>query len=294
VIIKKGSKMKYLFLILAIIIISCNDKIIENEPTCAATNPMGTCENETDYCYKGNCIPIGSECSADQILAPCADKNYICKEINEVFVCQLRTCSFSYPNGACPENQMCVEGNCEDICSSSAQTGVCAQEGYECVDGECILSVNKCSDTNPLGECPTSKICNGGECKYECSQAYSSGACVFGKKCMDGECLTESEICSTSKPNGLCSTGKICKNYSCQFSCSEEHLLGVCPNDTEICYEGSCQLKCDVEAPTGICTQTGFRCIEEFALLLVPKMNMTDIVRVLTGAWKEFVLLLVH
>ncbi len=257
-----------IFLILSFFIFSCTEEP-PNEPEsiCSLEDIYGNCENESETCYQGKCIPMDASCERDNMMAPCyndsgsKDKNLVCKLIDGYYRCELQACSLKYPKGKCEIGLTCVSGKCKNICSKEFQTGYCENSNQSCLKGACIDKTSQCSSTLTNGLCPENMQCNSGICDEICSSEYQNGYCVAGKSCLDGVCVNDSSLCSDLNPGGLCSNNKICRDKVCKDLCSIEYPNGECVSSLQICKSGICEYKCSGLYPDGVCSGEEQRCI---------------------------------
>ncbi len=259
---------KYIFIlsIMSIMFACTDDEPKETLSKCSADDHWGVCDSENDYCYLGNCIPYGTKCEENQIMAPCSDKSQQCIQTDDGFVCELRPCSNKYPNGKCPSGEICYTNtttkttSCQPECSSQNLNGICSDSLKTCIGGECLDSSLLCSNANQTGVCPTEKICSSGNCVDRCSSDFPAGACETGKECMEGYCLANK--CTTQNPTGNCPPEKICKTGDCFYICSTERPFGECGDINQSCINGSCQFPCSQEHINGFCEESVERCVE--------------------------------
>ncbi|MBN2693400.1 hypothetical protein JXR93_01950 [bacterium] len=260
---------KYILLTSIIIFLfSCGGTTPEAASKCSQEDIWGDCDNENDYCYLGNCIPLGSKCEEDQQLAPCSDKTKLCVETESGFICELRPCSSKYPNGKCSDGEICYTNPttkvvaCSPECSIGNLAGVCSDSNQVCWNGECIENSLICSSTNQTGLCLTGKICKNGECLDRCSSDFPAGACETDKECIEGYCINSGNKCSTQNPTGECPPEKICKDGDCFYVCSLERPFGECGDSEQSCIEGNCQYPCSTQHTNGFCEESIETCVE--------------------------------
>ncbi|MBN2693506.1 hypothetical protein JXR93_02485 [bacterium] len=261
-----------IFLMISFFIFSCSEKKETVESICSPEDIYGICENESDMCYQGVCIPMDASCDRDNIMAPCynesgaKDKNLVCKLIDGYYTCELQACSPKYPKGRCNIGQTCVTGVCKDLCSSEFPNGYCENSTETCLKGDCIETASQCSITLPNGLCPENMQCSAGVCEEVCSITYPNGYCVDGKTCLDGSCVNDSSLCSDVNPGGLCPNGEICRDKSCKNICSSEFPEGECVSSLQLCKLGVCEYKCSALYPDGVCLDESDRCINSNCL----------------------------
>ncbi|MEO1170527.1 MAG: vWA domain-containing protein [Myxococcota bacterium] len=160
-------------------------------------------------------------------------------------------------------------------CVTSSVCGI----GLVCVDDQCVDSPGRCSLSEPDGDCPIGRVCDGGVCRdaegtvppapdEPCDETEPTGACEEGAVCVAGDCVVIREgvnDCSEERPTGLCPPGGFCAGGVClaidDGPCSATNPAGGCPAG-ESCVDGSCAVAlCSDENPFGVCP-TGEVCLE--------------------------------
>ena len=142
-------------------------------------------------------------------------------------------------NVECPEDELCVFGDCtQDPCG---ETG-CSDDA-QCIEGDCVF--NDCSNVT----CAADQFCRDGLCINAClgidcpnEQVCIDGACVAdpcdgrcyrGTRCdeTDGRCVLDS--CASID----CPTGTACERGSCRTDAACARI--ECPLGT-VCLDGTC------------------------------------------------------
>ena len=107
----------------------------------------------------------------------------------------------------CPENQMCIAGDCVDDGCVNEGVPMACDEGWECHKGECL-------ETKCIGVvCDAGRSCSEGQCYDDECLPLDEHACPDGQTCSKGDCIFDA--CVGKDP---CPQGKICiEDGSCAF-----------------------------------------------------------------------------
>ena len=107
----------------------------------------------------------------------------------------------------CPENQMCIAGECVDDGCVIAGVPMTCDEGWECHKGECL-------ETKCIGVvCDAGRSCSEGQCYDDECLPLDEHVCPEGQTCAKGDCIFDA--CLDKEP---CKQGKVCiEDGTCAF-----------------------------------------------------------------------------
>lgn len=184
-------------------------------------------------------------------------------------------------SAACPDDTLCRQGKCVEP-PACAWVLDCS-DGEVCQGNRCILSPGPCGLQQPIGHCPTGRVCNAGVCVTPTGSGEpiepSWCQCAAAQGCSDGECVDLSQValCSASRPTGACIQGSVCVGGQCtpvapDNRCHPERPMGLCPAGAA-CVEGFClpiaEDPCRPKNDDGLCP-AGKACVEPGTCKIVP------------------------
>jgi hypothetical protein len=165
-------------------------------------------------------------------------------------------------NGDCFVGASCIDGQCilaSQLCSDGSQ---CATAGDSCVNGICVP---QCSTNAP---CPTGYACDFGRgvCDVNPDPCVGSGSstCQGGAVCVESHCVPP---CSSAEGGSTCPSGQACVNGGCipdqkaLFSCRNDGASGQLANSCDpasVCVHHDCYTACDGDGggcPAAECKQ---------------------------------------
>ena len=132
-------------------------------------------------------------------------------------------------NDCCGEGFFCINGLCQEGCSSAILCGP--------TQGLCCSPGDSCKPDNTCG-----LVCE--DERDPCGTGISESCCATGEVCLDGRCETDcgdlvlcGDIC--------CAEGQVCESNSCIADCpSADRLCGVnselCCDLGDVCYGDAC------------------------------------------------------
>jgi hypothetical protein len=157
--------------------------------------------------------------------------------------------------------EKCIDGQCTvqvDLCSDGSQ---CSAAGSACVNGVCEA---RCSSSSP---CPTGYQCDltRSVCNVNPDACTGSGAstCQGGTTCVDGFCVPP---CAATDSGNGCAAGQACVNGGCipdqaaTFACANDgqsgQLATTCPSG-DICVHHDCYPACSADGGNACSASSG-------------------------------------
>ena len=186
----------------------------------------------------GQVCPPGAVC----INGRCTCPSYRSKTFSD------GSCRECAANRDCPTGKQCIEGFCEDACSTSRP----CQGGRICQNGVCVCRQGL-TDCNGVCRGLLSDPGNCGACGRRCGQGQlcvvSTCQCPPGKTLCGTECINTSNNTShCGGCNRACQTGQTCTNGVCQCPSGLELCGGTCVSkDSDNSHCGACGNQCTNE-----------------------------------------------
>ncbi len=165
-------------------------------------SPKGVCIDPD--CLEVNC-PSGTKCDEGLCVAPC--DGVVCPYNR---VCRVGACVDPCKSITCDSGQQCIKGVCSDHCDcigcamdeSCQATGECIPTlcvGVNCPAGQYCAADGKCTDACLGAVCPTTEICQLGECVPDPNPPGQGGA--GGMPSFTGVGSTSSASAGGAAPN---------------------------------------------------------------------------------------------
>ena len=128
------------------------------------------------------------------------------------------------PVVACDDGQKCVDGLCQEACTSACSAGSVRCDPDPMVDGvqTCQMGGEGCYVWSDTVECDEGESCSGGVCAEGCDDE-----CADGSRRCEGEGYQvcgdfDSDDCLEWGPTTDCPSGETCSNGYCGTTCSNE------------------------------------------------------------------------